>query len=472
VGGATLLPGLILPWLTGMVLVTVALRGRRSLAPPGELAWIAGAGYLVGALILTLWMRALSILGIRYGVVSIAIPLAALAAAAGFLLWRRDRDDLQRAARVAFEAIPFPPDLRGTARMAWRLLLAWIALRFVLLGLYVAWQPLYPWEAWTQWATKARVWYELGHLVPFVGSKAWFEAGGAFYFDAAPGSPPTLPLLQVWACIALGRWDDALMNWPWWQMAAALTLSVYGALRGLGMPALAALVAAYLVASIPLLDLHVALAGYADLPMSAYYTCAALALMRWAANRDSRDAAMLVVMAFACTQLCPPGFVWTMTLVPGVVVALAPRVGLKMAAAGLGVLLLLLAVLAQTEFEFLDWSWHLDFRPAWSTLSEGYLLLGNWNLLWYGVPVAALLAGRQLASPRLAPLTMVAASGAVFLFVIFAFPDVGRAITGSMTFSRATLHYAPLATVFAALAFHAFTANWNVRIGAADLPRP
>ena len=131
-------------------------------------------GYLVGALILTLWMRALSILGIRYGVVSIAIPLAALAAVAGFLLWRRDRDDLQRAARDALEAIPFPPDLRGTARVAWRLLLAWVALRFVLLGLYVAWQPLYPWEAWTQWATKARVWYELGHLVPFVGSKAWF----------------------------------------------------------------------------------------------------------------------------------------------------------------------------------------------------------------------------------------------------------------------------------------------------------
>ena len=41
---------------------------------------------------------------------------------------------------------------------------------------------------------------------------------GAVYFDASPEYPPTMPLLQVWSCIALGRWDDALMNWPWWQI--------------------------------------------------------------------------------------------------------------------------------------------------------------------------------------------------------------------------------------------------------------
>ena len=255
-------------------------------------------------------------------------------------------------------------------------------------------------------------------------------------------------------------------------MAAALTLAVYGALRGLGMPALSALVAAYFVASIPLLDLHVALAGYADLPMGAYYTCAALALMRWAGSRDARDAMMLLALAFACTQVNSPGIVWTMTLVPGVIVALLPRVGLKAALGGLGALLLLLAVLAQTSFEFLDKVWHLDFRPAWSALGESYLLLGNWNLLWYAVPVAALLAGRKLASARLAPLTAVAATGAVFLFAIFGFPDLGLVINGATAFNRATLHFAPLAAVFAAFAFHAFAVNWSARDGATHMLRP
>ncbi len=30
----------------------------------------------------------------------------------------------------------------------------------------VATRPLFPWDAWTQWATKARVWYELGRIAP------------------------------------------------------------------------------------------------------------------------------------------------------------------------------------------------------------------------------------------------------------------------------------------------------------------
>jgi len=53
------------------------------------------------------------------------------------------------------------------------------------------------------------------------------------------------------------------MNWPWWQVALALVLMVYGGLRRLGVGALAALIGAYFAASLPLANVHVALAGYA-----------------------------------------------------------------------------------------------------------------------------------------------------------------------------------------------------------------
>lgn len=469
-GGATLVVGLLLPMFVGISVLLAGRPGRRPLSAPGEIAWMTGAGYLAGAFLLTLWMRALSMAGIRFGIVSVGLPLAALAAAVGYRTWRRDDNAVRDAVRGAFDALFFPPDLQPTGRLLWRFLLGWIVLRFVLLGLEVAWQPLYPWEAWTQWATKARVWYELGRLVPFAPSEAWLAADGTLYFDALPGAPPTVPLLQVWACIALGRWDDTLMNWPWWQIAAALAIAVYGALRSLGMAALAALAAAYLVASIPLLDLHVALAGYADLPMSAYYACAALALLRWARSGDVRDAATLGLLAFACTQIRQPGLAWMTTLVPGIIVVLYPRLGLKLAAAALGAMLLLLAVVAQTSIAILGRTWHLEFRPAWSTLYESYLLLGNWNLLWYGVPAAVLLAGRQLASPALAPLTIVAAAGAVFLFAIVCFPELGAAVADGTTLNRMTLHFAPLAAVFAALALQAFAVRWTGAGLSADAP--
>ena len=135
--------------------------------------------------------------------------------------WRRARRRGARGcrARARRARSSRPPDVAGATKLAWQLLLAWIALRYLLLALEVTWQPLYPWDAWIQWATKARVWYEQGAIVPFARSVAWFAADGGVWFDASPEYPPTVPLLQVWACIALGRWDDALMNWPWWQFS-------------------------------------------------------------------------------------------------------------------------------------------------------------------------------------------------------------------------------------------------------------
>ena len=451
----------LLPWLLGIMVVLGVFSVRRPLDTPGEAAWVAGIGYLVGALLLTLWMRTLAMAGIPFSVVAIAGPLAAVAAALGIHLRRRDGAAVPRALRSASRALVDPPELGGRARLGWRLLLGWIALRFVLLGLDVAWQPLYPWDAWTQWATKARVWYELGRIVPFATADAWFAAHGAAYFDAWPGHPPTLPLLQVWGCVVFGHWDDALMNWPWWQMAVALAAAVYGGLRSLGTSSLEALVATYLVASLPLANVHVALAGYADLPMAAFYAGAVLAFLRWVATRDHHDAALAASLAFGCTQIVNPGFVWALTLVPGLIVALLPRIGLKIAAAGLAALLFLLAVVAQSSFVLMGYTVHLRFAPAWPALGENAFVLGNWNLLWYGVIVAVLLAGRALVSPALSPLTIVTATGALFLLAVFTFPAVALGFADQISLNRATLPFAPVAVVFAVLAFHAFSVRWT-----------
>src|SRR5262249_45210281 len=152
-----------------------------------------------------------------------------------------------------------PSAITDVARALWWALLAWIAFRFALLALEVAWRPLFPWEASMSWATKARVWYETGYLAPFVDGRTWLAGAGSAWYDASPRNPATLPLLQVYACIALGRWDDVLMNWPWWQFAIALVVATYGGLRRLHATNLEALVGAYFVATLPIGNAHVAL---------------------------------------------------------------------------------------------------------------------------------------------------------------------------------------------------------------------
>lgn len=455
-----LIAGLLLPWWLGKA-VLLALRARTTaLDAPGEIAWLAGAGYLVGAFLLTLWMRALSIAGIRFGAAAIALPLIAVAAACTAVAWRRDRGTWAVAFRTAWRALAAPPGLASVARTLWWLLLAWIAFRFALLGIELASRPLYPWDAWTQWATKARVWYELGYLAPFARVEAWLAANGTVYFDASPEYPPTMPLLQVWSCVALGRWDDTLMNAPWWQIAAALTLAVYGGLRCLGASAMAALVGALLVASLPLANVHVALAGYADLPMAAWYTAAALALLRWSHSRAHGDAVVALVLAIACTQIKNPGWFWALTLVPGLVVTLLPRYGVRVAVTGFAVAGLALVALARFKLALFNYQFNVDFNPAWGDLAQSYFLLGNWHVLWYGAIAVAVLAGRQLLTPAMAPLTAIVVGGLLFLFFVFGYTTASYYITDQTTVNRATLHLAPLVVVFMVLAWRAFAQRW------------
>lgn len=454
-----LVAGLLLPWVLGIGLVS-ALRDRARAIAPGELAWIAGAGYLAGAFALTLWMRALSLVGLRFGVTTIAMPLAALSAALLWIAWRRERGAIADATRDAMRSLLYSPGLSGAARTLWIAAIAWLAIRFAMLALEVAWQPLYPWDAWIQWATKARVWYELGYLAPFARAAEWFQANGAVYFDASPEYPPTVPLLQAWACYALGRWDDALMNWPFWQVGVALPLATYGGLRRLDVGPLGALAAAFFIASLPLANVHVALAGYADLPLAAFYAIGVLAFLQWHAHRHAGDLLVSLLLLVACTQTKNPGIAWALTVAPALLVTLMPKRGLALAGAGLAGALLLVAVFAQTHPVVFNYQLHLDYAPAWSALTESYFLLGNWHLLWYGAVVAALLAWRGLLERPLAPLTIVIAGGTLFLFFVFGFTTARAWVTEQTTVNRATLHFAPLVAIFTVLAFRAFAARW------------
>ena len=451
--------GLALPWLLGFTLL-LALDWPRASADAaakpdgGAPALRLGYGYFAGAIVLTLWMRALSAVGVAFGRVSIGAPL--LIAIAALLVWAKRHNRISLAAgRHPLESLLRPPPSRWQ-RWVWALLLVWLALRFASLAAELAWRPLFPWDAWVQWATKARVWYELGRIVPFVGSAAWLSGDTSAYFDAAPNFPATVPLLQVWSCIALGRWDDSAMNWPWLLMLLALTLAVYGALRDAGLPALGALIGAYFVASLPLLDAHVALAGYADLMMAGVYTLAALALYRWTLRRDPHDATLALLFALACPLIKIPGFVWALTLVPGVIIALLPRHGFKLVGIALGVAALMLLALAQFEPTLLGYRLHLDYQPSWQSLVEADFLFDNWHLLVYAVVALTLLGARRLATPPLAPLAAVVASALAFLFVVFAFTNAAAWIA-DLTFNRATLHLAPLVTCLYVLLWRELT---------------
>ena len=99
-----LFAGALLPWMLGIAMLLLLRPAATALAAPGEIAWIVGAGYLAGAFVLTLWMRVLSLAGIKFGILAIAMPLAVLTIACLVLGWRRYGRALPQAWRRAGRA--------------------------------------------------------------------------------------------------------------------------------------------------------------------------------------------------------------------------------------------------------------------------------------------------------------------------------------------------------------------------------
>ena len=440
----SLLLALTLVWVFGIASIAASRRGNEDLPT----AWLVGCGWFVGLFVLTLAMRALSALGIRLSVWSVALPLII---ATAFMLWIVARDGPMRVrerVRTAMRALA-GGGLTGWQRTLWCVIVAWLAVRFALLFAEIWWRPLFAWDAWTQWSTKARVWFELGKIVPFVDQAEWVEARRPeAYFDHGPHYPATVPLLQVWAALAIGRWDDALVNVPWLVTGVAFAVAFYGGLRQLDFAPLAALVGCALAMSLPILNVHVALGGYADLHMAAYVTLGALAALHAVRTRRLDDAGLALLLLVACVTVKNPGKAWLVVVLPGLLAAAMPRRGLKIVGLGFAAAALAILVLARTGIHLLGYQLLPQFMMPWNALFDAWFSFANWNLLWYFALVTAALGWRQLLSREVAPLTCIVAAGLMFLFVGFAFTNAFAWVEDQSTVNRATLHLAPLIVVW------------------------
>lgn len=430
-----------LPWLAGGCCV-LALQRR---AEQRDLVLAAGYGYLLGVLATSLAMRALDATGVRWTVPLVALQLVALAIVA-FSLGRlrslpplRERWRLSRA-RVAA--------LTPAQRLLFFACFALIVVRLFGIGLELAWRPLLPWDAWAQWATKARVWYEYGRIAAFVDPATWLASGSAMQFvDAHSDYPATVPLLQVWTLLCLGRWDESLINAPWLAILSALGLAFYAQLRRIGVGTAQAMLFSYLLLSIPFIDLHVAVAGYADIFVAAGYGMAAMALWQWVRTRGRTDAVLAVLCALACIAFKKEGIVWALTLLPPVLVAINRRVGLGVVAL-LGVAMLTYLLFGPGDIRVLGYTLHTEFINVSRPMFEHFFQMDNWHLLWYLTLAVIALRWRAVFSAAMAPMTVTMLGAFAFVFVVFFYSSAAFGVADETLVNRLPLQMVP------ALAFY------------------
>ncbi|TGD72476.1 hypothetical protein E4634_13155 [Mangrovimicrobium sediminis] len=445
-----------LPWLVGGVWVYWLL-GRYARY---NTFVVLGHGYLLGVFLATAALRAWGLTGLALNFWGPASALALLGFAGAALAWRRPVLQPPAPARAAL-----PGWQLGLAALL-LLLLAW---RYLTIGEELLLRPLYPWDAWMNWSPKAIVWFHYREFTPFVSPNDWLllpPEDRAYTLGAfnAWKYPVGVPLLELWGMLAVGSSDSSLVFLPWVAVALALAAILYGHLRLAGAALPLAVLGVYLLFSQPFVNVHSALAGYADLWVAATFAAAVFALTEWEERRSLVYAGLALAYAAFCAQLKIPGII-----LAGMIIALLVAIRLdwrRLLLLALPALALLVVVLtwgihlqipglgpltlsAQQVTIPAVGDFRIEFHPVQDALLRANFLMINWHLLWYVTAAALVLS---LLRPRLLRATLGSWLALVlcvaFLLFVYFFTGRYRFALDYSQVNRAFLYAAPLAVFF------------------------
>ena len=455
-----LLTALLLPWLLGSLLIYRLLLAE----PLRNLYLVAGHGYLAGLFISAVVLRAVGTLSgsLQFWPVAGLLLLMALACALAIYRGRGLRE----------RATP-----RGSDPFAWQWLLALlflglIAVRCVILAEELILRPLYPWDAWMNWAPKAVVWFGRGELVEFVNPGDWLAAADRTTTYTlgnwrAAEYPEALPLISVWTMLGAQTAAHPWLNLPWLLLLLALASAFFGHLRLLQVPGWLSVAAVFMLVSMPYLDVHLVLAGYADLWLAGAFSLAVFCLHAGERAGNRTYTLLALLLGLFCSQLKVPGLMLAAIIalfacfqgvrlrgryqllalaVASCAVVTAILVGLRFRVPGYGEIVLNRDLIQLPMLEPIDLAWH----PVGRVLADTLFGMINWHLLWY---LYALSLGVFLVRSVRRPVAvggyatvvlMSVVTTAVITLVFFLTPYYQQALDLT-TVNRAYLYAAPLA---------------------------
>lgn len=437
-------------------LVWCAFAGR----PRTPAAWTAALGHAVplGLLACAAVTALPACLGWRvlpaslwWWPVLVLIPLA-------FVAWRvRQRPWTATAGRAVLDdLVP-----AHWARIAIALMLGLILLRAWWLYQEAWLRPLFGWDAWLAWSAKAKAWLLGAEALPFVDGAQWLDAAdGTVRTSLAHDYPELLSWLQVWLGSAAGGWHEPAINLVWPTLWLALLAGCYGQWRALSVPRLTAVAGTYVLASLPLANVHAALPGYADLWVATLFAFAVLATLRWRESGDRGQLLLALLLAALLPAIKLEGMVWTAGVL-ALVMWFALR-GRRLALRTGTVLAWVLVLLA------VSWWWRLPWlrqtielftlgqggsvNNVLTATGAGLFTQYNWHLLWYLLPAVVIWRRRaMLANPSMVGVGLLLAGGLGLLLVLFLCTQAGRWAESFTAVNRLVLHIAPIAVSFMVL---------------------
>jgi hypothetical protein len=446
----------LLPLLTGSLLVTWFVSSSNRLHP----ALAAGFGYILGIYATRIFLQTLVYVGLEFSYLPVIILLLVISCMLGFAIYRSP------AAEKAYE-------FEGGIKFAWQagfamLLLALIGLRYWIISKEILMLPIYSWDAWMNWAPKSLVWFQYKNYTAFVSPQDWLTHSSIIPVYTlgnwhSSEYPETVPFIHLWGMLALGQSQTTVPYLQWVMVTASISLSIYGGLRQLRVPVIVALTGCYLFNSVPYVNVHTVLAGYADIWLAATTTASGIALAVWAHTGNKKYIALSLVFAFMCSQIKNPG-IFVGLILMGVAAIYALGVSRRTALMLVLTPVLAYLCLAALSFEFTlpilgrvyisgnsveianIGYFQIKFRGGFSSFFSTLFVSKNWSLFWYIVALSAVLVLSKRDAFRTNSLPDVTAFLCLVLFIMFVYllTDHNTNLTNYTSVNRAILYLVPL----------------------------
>jgi len=361
------------------------------------------------------------------------------------------------------------------SRVLWWLLLAWIVFRFWVIGDEASLRPVFPWDAWSAWSIKPKTWFLTGYFEPYVSMLDWLSNTDRDLRTAASWSyPELLAWVQLWFASAAGAWNEPLVGVTWCGTLAAFALAAYGYWRALGLASWVALALVYGLVSLPLIDAHVPLAGYADLWVALTLGLATLAWTRWLIGREPRQLALATGIALCLPVIKLEGMVWLISFCAVGAVDLVPLHRRRLVLWGVPVVLIASALVAALVSSHSGRNWIEipslgTFALAWhgvgGAMIASLFTLPNWHLLWYVVPVLLVVRRRRFRNDRAARmLGLMLLIDFAFLFALFFLTTASAWAQDFTSANRLILQLVPSVFVLAAVLLRPMTRPGEVSV--------
>ncbi|HFD11101.1 MAG TPA: hypothetical protein ENJ32_01320 [Crenotrichaceae bacterium] len=405
-----------LPWLQGILIICLFCSFTTEKLP---VTIVIGYGYLLGMVIVTLIIRVLPLSPV---IISTALIIFCISSFA--LLWLRSRGTLSTSTITSSHLSQYKMSL---SLMFPIVVFTIISIHVYLLACNIIVKPMFAWDAWATWSVKARTWFELGQIVTFVDKTTWLNnLDSSLHTLDAWHYPDTVPLIQTWLALMINRWDDSLVNLPWLFCFIALGTGFYGQLKLLDIPPVLKITGLYLIVSLPLINTHVALAGYADIWLSTAYTFTMLSLIQYLIIPSRAQLGLTLISACCVLLIKVEGIVLVATLLPvWLSVNASSSLQKKMLIIScviVAAIITVITVLSPMELNlpYLG-KFQIAYHPVWTAVMINYLELPSWHLLGY-LTITGLLYSSFSSSLSVQQRKLILIPSAVllgYLFVLF-----------------------------------------------------